>query len=323
MDRGITGRGSSHPWVAAEGQSVRFGIVGGPSGDWPALRDFVQLAEELGFDGYWHPDHPLLRQDCWATLAAVATVTRRLRIGSLVSCVYYRNSVLLARLVADIDHFSQGRVVLGMGAGDIEAEFRAMGIAFPPLRMRQQALAEALEVVSRLLHGETVTYKGTYCQVEGAQLQLRPVQQPYVPILIGGGGERYTLRLVAQYADASSLVAVAAAGGAATTSDVRRKYAVLGDYCRGVGREPLSVLRTYHFFPVVLANTQAALEAKRAQIPPAMLAMAGPAALLATPEQAVKHLRGFVAAGCRYFTMAVSEPDTLRLLAERVIPAVS
>lgn len=301
--------------MAAGQHSVRFGIVGGPSGDWLALRDFVQRAEELGFDGYWHPDHPLLRQDCWTTLAAVAAATRRLRLGSLVSCVYYRNPVLLARIVADVDPISQGQAVLGIGAGDIEAEFRAMGLAYPPLRTRQQALAEALEVISRLLHGETVTYQGAYCQVEGARLQPRPLQQPYIPLLIGGGGERHALRLVAQYADASSLVAVAA-------SDVQHKYTVLGEHCAALGRPPASVLHTYHFFPVVLAGSPAALEVTRERVPQAILAMARPAASLATPEEAVERLRPLVAAGCQYFTMAVSEPDTLRLLAERVVPMV-
>lgn len=113
--------------MAAGQRAFRFDIVGDPSGDWPALRDFLQTAEGLGFDAYWRPDHPLLLPDCWTSLAAVAAVTRRLRLGSLVSCVLYRNPVLLARMVADVDRISQGRVVVGLGAGDIEAEFRAMG----------------------------------------------------------------------------------------------------------------------------------------------------------------------------------------------------
>lgn len=313
----------AHPWVAAGQGRIRFGIVGGPSGDWPALRDFVQLAEELGFDAYWHPDHPLLRQDCWTTLAAVAAVTRRLRLGSLVSCVCYRNPVLLARMVADVDLISQGRVVLGLGAGDIEFEFRAMGLAYPPLRTRQEILAEVLEVVPRLLRGEAVTYQGAHCRVEGARLQPRPVQQPYVPLLVGGWGERTTLRRVAQYADAASFVATAAGGGTVTDEDVRHKYTVLREHCVALGRLPASVLRTYHFFPVLLADSPAALAGKRERVPREMLALAGPAALLATPEEAVERLRPLVKAGCQYFTVAVSDPDTLRLLAERVVPLLS
>jgi len=104
------GHASSHPWLANGQGQVRFGIVGGPVGDWPTLRDFVQMVEGLGFDPYWRSVHPLLTPDCWTTLAAVAASTQRLRLGSMVSCVFYRNPLLLARIVADVDRISQGRV---------------------------------------------------------------------------------------------------------------------------------------------------------------------------------------------------------------------
>ncbi|HET8630938.1 MAG TPA: LLM class flavin-dependent oxidoreductase [Thermomicrobiales bacterium] len=315
--------GCIHPWVADGRQTVRFGIVGGPAGDWPALRDFVQTAEDLGFDSYWRPDHPLLLPDCWASLAAVAAVTRRLRLGSLVSCVGYRNPVLLARMAADVDRVSQGRVILGLGAGDIAAEFRAMGLAYPPLRARRAALAEALAVVPRLLRGEAVTYRGAHCRVEEVTLRPPPVQQPHVPLLVGGGGERTTLRLVAQYADASSLGAGAWGGAATTGADVRHKYAVLGEHCAAAGRPYAAVLRTYHLIPALLAASPAGLAAKCERVPREVMALAGAAALVGTPEQAVERLRPLVAAGCQYFTLAVPEPETLRLLAERVIPAVT
>lgn len=231
--------------------------------------------------------------------------------------------MLLARTVADVDRISEGRVVLGLGAGDIEAEFQAMGLAYPPVRERHAALAEALEVVPRLLRGEAVAYRGAHCRVEGATLRPQPVQQPYVPLLVGGGGERTTLRLVAQYADASSLGAGAWGGGAATNADARRKYAALQEHCTAVGRPYASVLRIFHFVPVLLADTPAALAAKRERVPRELLALAGAAALVGTPEQAVGRLRPLVAAGCQYFTLAVPEPETLRLLAERVVPAVT
>jgi alkanesulfonate monooxygenase SsuD/methylene tetrahydromethanopterin reductase-like flavin-dependent oxidoreductase (luciferase family) len=285
--------------------------------------DFVQQVEALGFDGYWRPDHPLMLADCWTTLAALAPVTRRLRLGSLVSCVAYRNPVVLARMVADVDRVSAGRVVLGLGAGDIEPEFRALGLAFPSTSARQAALAEALQLVCPLLRGETVTYQGRHYQIEGARLPLPAVQQPSVPILIGGGGERTTLRLVAQYADASSMGAGAWGGAASTADDVRRKYAALEAHCAALERPGASVLRAYHFVPVLLADSPEALAAKRARVPPEIFAMAGAAALVGTPEQAVERLRTLVAAGCQYFTLAVSEPETLQLLAARVIPELT
>lgn len=311
----------SHPWVESGQQSVRFGIVGGPRGDWPALRDFVQMVEDLAFDSYWRPDHPLLLPDCWTTLAAIAASTRRLRLGSMVSCVFYRNPVLLARTVADVDRISQGRVVLGLGAGDIEAEFRAMGIPYPSIRERQATLAEALDIIPRLLRGEMVVHSGVHFQLEGAILRPPPAQQPYVPLLVGGGGERTTLHHVAQYADASSLGAGAWGGGAVSDTDVRNKYNVLREHCAAIGRPYESVLRTFHFVPVLLADNPAALAARRERIPPELLASADAAALIGSPEQAVARLRSLVASGCQYFTFAVMDAETLRLLAEQVVPA--
>jgi alkanesulfonate monooxygenase SsuD/methylene tetrahydromethanopterin reductase-like flavin-dependent oxidoreductase (luciferase family) len=311
-----------HPWVASGRQAIRFGVAGGPRGDWPALRDFVQMVEDLGFDSYWRPDHPLLIPDCWATLAGIAAITRRLRLGSLVSCVFYRNPALLARMVADVDRISQGRVVLGLGAGDMAAEFRAMGVVYPPLHERQAALAEALDVVPRLLRGEEVNYQGAYARLEGATLRPGPAQQPYVPLLVGGGGEQTTLRLVARYADASSLGAGDWGGAAATDADVRHKYAALAAHCAAEGRPGAAVLRAFHLVPALLAESPAALAAKREQAPPELLASAGAAGLIGTPEQAIARLQPLVAAGCQYFTLAILDTETLRLVAERVMPAL-
>lgn len=312
----------AHPWVVGGQTALRFGVAGGPT-DWGALRDFVQTAEGLGFDSYWSPDHPLLRPDCWTTLAAVAASTSRLRLGSLVSCIYYRHPVLLARLVADVDRLSGGRVVLGLGTGDLEAEFAAMGIALPPLRQRLAALTETLQIIAPLLRGEAVSHHGEQLRVEGARLPLPAVQDPHVPLLVAGGGERTTLRLVAQYADASNLLAAYRGGSAISPTDVRRKYTVLQAHCEALGRPYPAVLRTFHFVPTLLGDSPAELEAKRARVPPTLFQLAGQAALVGTPEQAAERLRPLAEAGCQYFTFAALEPDTLRLLGERLIPALS
>jgi alkanesulfonate monooxygenase SsuD/methylene tetrahydromethanopterin reductase-like flavin-dependent oxidoreductase (luciferase family) len=316
-------KGSSHPWVKDGQRAVRFGIVGGPRGDWPVLRDFVQLAEELGFDSFWRPDHPLLLPDCWTSLAAIAASTRRLRLGSLVSCLSYRNPVLLARMVADVDRIAQGRVILGLGAGDSATEMQAMGLPSPPLHERHAALAETLQIMPRLLRGETVTLQGAHIQIDGATLQPPAVQQPYVPLLLGGGGEQSTLRFAAQYADATSLGAGAWGGGVVTDTDVSHKYTVLREHCAAVGRPYTAVLRTYHFVPVLLADSPLALAMKRERVPRELLASADTAGLIGTPEQIAARLQPLVAAGCQYFTLAVLDADTLSLLATRVIPAVT
>jgi alkanesulfonate monooxygenase SsuD/methylene tetrahydromethanopterin reductase-like flavin-dependent oxidoreductase (luciferase family) len=309
----------------SEGQErVRFGVMGGPRDDWAALRDFAQAVEALGFDSYMRPDHPLLMMDPWTVLAALATTTRRLRLGTQVSCVYYRNPVLLARVVADVDRISGGRVVLGLGSGDMEMEFQGMGLEHPPIRERQAALSECLQVIPRLLRGETVSFQGRHVRVHEATLPMPAIQQPHVPIMVGGGGERTTLRYVAEYGDASNLVSAPWGGGAYTPSDAEHKYAVLRRHCAELGRPFESLTRSMEFVPTILAETEAGLERKRALLPPQMLAFFNQAVLIGTPEQAIERLRPFVVAGCQYFSFSImgNDLETLHLLTERVIPEV-
>jgi alkanesulfonate monooxygenase SsuD/methylene tetrahydromethanopterin reductase-like flavin-dependent oxidoreductase (luciferase family) len=313
-----------HPWVNAGQGRVRFGVLGGPRDDWPALRDFVQTVEGLGFDSYARVDHPLLNMDPWTVLAALAVATHRLRLGTQVNCVYYRNPVLLARVVADVDRISGGRAVLGLGSGDMEGEFRGMGLGYPPIKERQATLDEHLQVVPRLLRGETVSFQGRYVQLEDAELAIPAIQRPYVPILVAGGGERTTLRYVAQYADASNLVAAPWGGGVYTAADAEHKYAVLRRHCAEAGRPFDAVVRSMQFVPVVLADSEAALARKRALLPQARLAFFDQAVVMGTPEQAIARLQSFVSAGCQYFSLAImgNDLETLHLAAERVVPAV-
>ena len=137
----------THPWVETGRTAIDFGIVNGPRGDLSALREFVLQVEELGLDGFWVTDHPVWYPDCWITLAAVAGVTKRIRLGSLVACVPYRNPMVLARMAADIDALSNGRLVVGLGMGDNEDEFKQMGIALRSIRERQEMLDETVETL--------------------------------------------------------------------------------------------------------------------------------------------------------------------------------
>src|ERR1700694_2009374 len=136
-----------HPWVAENSRRVGFGISTNAMSDWSAIRELAQAAEALGFDALWLPDHPLLGWDSWTMLAGIAEATKRIRLGTMVSCVYYRNPAVLARIVADVDRISGGRVVLGIGSGDMPWEFQQLGMEFPPPARRAAALEEALHVI--------------------------------------------------------------------------------------------------------------------------------------------------------------------------------
>jgi len=255
---------SVHPWASSGAQRIRFGISGGPQ-NWPELHDFAQMAEGLGFDSFWRVDHPMLGHDCWTTLAAAAAVTRTIRLGAHVSCVAYRNPVLLARMAADIDAISNGRLVLGLGNGDMPREFQQLGLAYPPIQERQAALEEAIRVIHPLLRRETVTFAGTYFRANGAVLRPPPVQQPSIPLLIAGRGERITLRYVAESADVSSMAAASWAGGAYTPADAAHKFQILQRRCEEAGRPYSSILRATQFSPLILAETEG--ECRRSWFP--------------------------------------------------------
>ena len=149
-----------HPWVAAGDGGVRFGVAYGPRTDWPEVRDFVQLVEALGFDSYWVMDHPVSGFDAWSSLAALAAATTRLRLGPLVSCVYYRSPAMLARLAADVDRVSGGRLVLGLGGGNHAREFAQLGFSFPSVRERLQAVDETIRIVRGLWGEAPFTFVG-------------------------------------------------------------------------------------------------------------------------------------------------------------------
>jgi alkanesulfonate monooxygenase SsuD/methylene tetrahydromethanopterin reductase-like flavin-dependent oxidoreductase (luciferase family) len=310
---------STHPWVAEAERGPRFGLLFGGIPDWSAFRDWAQTVEGLGFDSLWAADHPLLSaSSSWTTLGALAETTRAIRLGTLVSCASYRHPVVLARDASEVDRISRGRVVIGLGSGDAPEEFRQMGLACPPVRERQEGLEEALQILTALLRGETVSHTGKYFQIHGSRLLLTGIQQPRIPILVAGGGPRTTLRLVAHYADACNLGAASWAGGGFTVEDNRKKLAILDRHCADAGRTSASVLRTCVAGVFFLAETEDAAQVKLGQLPPWVISgtegLPGLERLVfaGTPEQAVAHLRELVAAGFQYLICRVFESDRKR-----------
>jgi alkanesulfonate monooxygenase SsuD/methylene tetrahydromethanopterin reductase-like flavin-dependent oxidoreductase (luciferase family) len=311
----------THPWVEAAKSEVRFAVVGTFITEFDDLRQFVVGAEERGFDAYWVNDHPTRSMDAFTALASLAMATTRIRLMSLVSCVYYRHPFLIARGAADVDRVSGGRFVLGVGMGDDVPEFAQLGLRFPPASERDAALSEAIELINGLLSGEPQTRSGLFPLVD-AHLRPGPVQER-IPLLIGGGGERYTLRQVARHADISNFGPHEWVGGAFEPTDVRRKYEVLRRYCDEEGTAYESILRS-HWTPLItLAPTREKLEHKRetARIPDAKL---DTRPLFATPDEAIAHYDKLLDAGVEYFLVTVNGQDaeTVDLLTERVIPAL-
>src|SRR5437588_903299 len=202
-----------------------------------AMTNVAKAADETGFETIWLVDHfhtvPYPSQevtfDCWTSLAALAHDTKRVRVGQIVTCNSYRNPALLAKMASTLDVLSHGRLNFGIGAGWYEHEYRAYGYPFPdgPERLRQ--LREALQVIHAMWEQEEATFEGQYYHVRGAINQPKGVQKPHIPILIGGGGEKVTLKLVAQYGDACNVLG--------DLETIRHKLAVLKTHCETLGRD--------------------------------------------------------------------------------------
>jgi F420-dependent oxidoreductase-like protein len=227
-----------------------------PSFTWPEgpaelasrLRTIAAAADEGGFASLWVMDHffqippvgPAERDmlEGYSALAFLAAATRSATLGTMVTGVTYRHPGILVKTVSTLDVLSGGRAVLGIGAAWFEREHAGLGIPFPPLRERFERLEEALRIAKQMWSGEVAPFAGRHYRLAETLCVPQPLRQPHPPILIGGMGERRTLRLVARYADACNLFTYAGA------AEVGRKLDVLRRHCDALGRDFDSIERT-------------------------------------------------------------------------------
>jgi F420-dependent oxidoreductase-like protein len=292
--------------------------------DWPSLRDACLAVERAGWDSLWLDDHLLADEgdwddpklEGWSTLAAVAAVTNRTRLGLLVSANTFRNPGLTAKLATTLDHVSGGRAILGLGGGWFEREHQAFGIDFGSgFGERLDRLDESVGLIRRLLDGETVTHEGRFYAMHDALCRPRPIQ-PRLPILIGGSGPRKTLRTTAAYADLWNAYGEPEA--------IASHDAVLRSHCQVLGRDEREIARTVTQDAVLRDSTEAALaayaalaaihglEAKTgAESGAQYVLLAGP------PAQIADRLRAFEAVGVDEVIWIFRDPFDLETI-ERV-----
>jgi F420-dependent oxidoreductase-like protein len=208
-----------------------------------AVVEQAAAAEDSGFESLWVMDHfyqlpalggptqPML--ESYTLLGGLAARTSRIRLGTMVTGVTYRNPALLAKIVTTLDVISAGRAMLGIGAAWYDVEHEGLGVEFPPVGERMDRLEEAVQICRSMFRDEVTTFEGRYYSVHEATNLPRPVQPGGPPILIGGGGEKRTLRLVAKYADYCNIVG--------DVAGIRHKIAVLHEHCEAVGRDPASI----------------------------------------------------------------------------------
>ncbi|MDA0369863.1 MAG: LLM class F420-dependent oxidoreductase [Actinomycetota bacterium] len=308
---------------APQGWKMELASIEGASAKWERTVQVARLADELGYDSLWlydhfhnvpRPSHETVFE-CWTTLSALSQITRRIRLGQMVGCNSYRNPALIAKITSTLDVVSGGRLEWGIGAGWYENEYRAYGYEFPKPKDRIGMLRESVEIVRSMWTERETTFKGKYYDVVRANCDPKPLQSPRPPILIGGGGEQLTLRVVAEHADCSNF------GG--RIDEWTRKRDTLWQHCERIGRDPGEIRMTWSP-EVFIRRSEREIEAAGSR------SLWGEdvdswrmSNLVGTPDQVADKIGSYMAAGCRGFIPWCADyPDTesLELLATEVAP---
>jgi F420-dependent oxidoreductase-like protein len=309
-------------------RAMRFGIQTGPQHvSWPELVNIWQVADNLKFDTAWTFDHffPIMSDpkgsqlEGWITLAALAMKTAHVRVGTLVTGITYREPAVLAKMGATLDVITGGRLEMGVGAAWFQQEHEALGIPFPPVAERIRRLGEACEIMKRMWTEDAASWKGTYYEIKDAYCNPKPVQKPHPPILIGGGGEQLTLKMVARHADTWN---------AFGTADIfKHKIEVLQRHCEAIGRDPNTIEKSVSL-PPVLSKDRSKLDAMLADMASrrAMtIEEAKTAMLWGSPDDAIKKIEAYRDIGVTHIILSLRapyDPAQLDLFASEVIPAL-
>ncbi len=223
-----------------------------PLDAWRRTTEVARQADRLGFESIWLFDHfhtvprptDEITFESFTTLSALAAITERVRLGHIVICTGFRNPALTAKMISTMDVISGGRMDLGIGAGWKRDEWLAYGYGFPETRERLAALADHLEVITAMLAGDKhqhATAEGPHARVKGARNVPKPIQQPRVPIMVGGNGPNVTWRLAAKHADELNVDGM-------SPDEVREALPVIASRCEEIGRDPASLPVSAHIW---------------------------------------------------------------------------
>jgi F420-dependent oxidoreductase-like protein len=257
--------------------------------------------------------------ECWTALTTLSSLTTRIRLGTMVLCSSFRNPALLAKMAATLDVISGGRLEFGIGAGVQKEEHAAYGMPFPEARIRIERMKEAVEIIKKMWTEEKTSYEGKHYEINEAVCEPKPVQKPHPPITIGGGGEKLTLKVTAQYADRYDF------GYLPSLELYKRKLEVLENYCRAVGRNPQEIEKScWPGGQVLIACNQKELsEIVLARKPKSVsLNDFEKLNLMGTPDDCLKKLRPYADLGVTHFMLFFGDLpslDGLRLFAGSVM----
>jgi F420-dependent oxidoreductase-like protein len=301
-----------------------------PVEKYEAMTRVAKSAERLGFDSIWLFDHfhtwpePTLETvfECWTATAALARDTSKVRLGQMVTCNGYRNPALMAKMASTVDVLSHGRLDFGIGAGWYEHEYRAYGYDFPPTPgARLRLLEEALQIIRAMWTEPYATFHGEHYTVDGAINEPKPVQKPHPPIWVGGSGEKVTLRLAAQYGDATNF------GGHLDDIDwLRRKLDVVRAHCDAVGRDYDRLIHSTNLETTPLRPGEDPAKACERFRHGESLEEYRRHAVVGGPQEIVDTVGRLVDAGADYIIFAdvpgiASIPERAEILGTQVLPA--
>jgi F420-dependent oxidoreductase-like protein len=299
---------------------------------WEQWKALAAACEEHGYDGLFRSDHYLSVMgrgergslDAWATLAALASITSRIRLGTLVSPATFRHPSVLAKSAATVDHVSGGRVELGIGAGWLEAEHRAYGFPFAALRTRMDVLAEQMEIIARSFADQRFSFQGNYV-IEDLDALPKPVQRPRPPIIVGGRAGRRSLALAARWADEYNTFS-------ASVAEIRDRRAAFATAWADAGRDP-EAFRFSVMVTAVVGADEAELGDRVARLadsqggePAQVLDSLRATGVVGTVEQAAERLRELEAAGAQRVMLQHllhDDVEAVELIGRELIPAVA
>jgi alkanesulfonate monooxygenase SsuD/methylene tetrahydromethanopterin reductase-like flavin-dependent oxidoreductase (luciferase family) len=304
-------------------QKIRFSVaLSNQNIPWDAYTTALKAADEMAFETFWSFDHLMpiggdmdgSCHECYTTLAAFAAMTRRIRVGALVSGAAYRNAGMQIKEATQVDVISNGRFDFGIGAGWAEREYRAFDLPFASPKERVGKLREVVELAKQLWSGDPtkkITYEGKYVTARDLFLNPQPVQRPRPPILIGGGGEQLTLRVVARHADIWH--------GFGDRETLKRKIDLIDGYARGYKRDPAEIVKSTNVPIWVGQPSEELLQRAGGGRRPGSLISGDPGAI-------EKQLREYVDLGITYFILGSPggvDLENWQRVSEQVIPRMA
>ena len=291
------------------------------------ILEITQECERLGYYSVLLDDHLMFNNmpilECWTTISALSSATKKIRLGTMVTCNGFRNPALLAKMAATVDNISDGRLELAIGAGVQQNEHNAYGFPFPSTKARIENLNEAVEIIKKLWTHEKASYNGKHYTILDAVCEPKPVQKPHPPITIGGGGEKLTMNVTARHADRYDW------GYLPTINMYKHKMKVLENHCDTVGRSFENIEKScWPAGQIFIRKDKKELKKKILQWLPKGVSLEDfmKTSFVGTPEDFIKQLRQYLNLGVPHFMLFFGDlPDIegVRIFAKNVVQEIN